>query len=82
MELFLGLDVICQSKEMPMGIKGLVKKYKDIYYIFINSNLNEIEQCKTVMHELDHIKSGDFDLFQSASLIEKYNEYIAGGDRK
>lgn len=74
MWLVLGLDVVCRKTDrLPTGVKGLVKRSNGVYYIYINADLSEEEQCKTVAHELDHITSGDLDCEQRASLIEVYN---------
>lgn len=76
MDLVLGLDVKCCSIDLPIGVKGLVKKSDGVYYIYINNKLCEEEQCNTVAHELEHIRSGDLETDCQASAIERYNEYL------
>ena len=76
MELVFGLDVICRSTDMPMAVKGAVKKSNGVYYIYINNRLCEEEQALAVAHEIDHIVSGDLETDYSAAQVEKYNHYM------
>lgn len=49
---FLDIEII----RHPLGkeTRGLIHLYKRNYVIYINSDLNELEQLKTCAHELGH----------------------------
>lgn len=60
-----------QLMAMPNKIRAvLIRNCDDGYTIFINQNMPKEVQVKAVLHELRHIKRGDFNKLISADLVE------------
>lgn len=56
-------EIICRLKAMPGYIYGFTyKSSADIYHIFINEALNNGKKNQTVLHELEHIELGHFEV--------------------
>ena len=56
---------------LPTTIKAYVVSNADqSYTIVLNSNLNHEQNLKSYMHEMKHIKNGDYDKKCSVDLIE------------
>ena len=58
--------------DLPNTIGGYTISKDDFYTIVLNQNLCYERNESTYLHELDHIKNGDFDKCCSADLIELY----------
>lgn len=55
-------QIIFRYIDLPCRCRGYVKRDSDgNYNIYINSRLSIDMQRKTVRHELDHVRKGDFD---------------------
>ena len=60
-----------QAGNLPYGVKGFViHDENDDYTIFLNDRLGRISNIKTLNHELEHIKNGDFFVADGADYIE------------
>lgn len=65
-------DVFTHLMNMPDGIWGHANPNPDgSYTIFINAKLNCEMQYKVYLHELKHIKNGDFEK-RDVDVIEYY----------
>lgn len=58
--------------QMPNTIYGYTVCDDGFYTIVLNSNMNFEKNLKSYLHEIKHIKNGDFDKTNSASTIEYY----------
>lgn len=58
--------------DMPTTINAYTILSDDFYTVIINSRITKEKQIDAYMHELGHIRNGDFDKKCSASLIEFY----------
>ncbi|MCF2641188.1 hypothetical protein I6E50_02030 [Roseburia hominis] len=56
--------------DMPNTIGGFTILVDDFFTIVLNQNLSHEKNLESYMHELEHIKNGDFDKKVSAGLIE------------
>ena len=55
-------DINVVVMDLPYDVKGSVNPNKDgSYTIFVNAKLNCYQQHCTYLHELEHIKRGDFE---------------------
>ena len=58
--------------KLPPAVRAFVTRDEDDHNnIYVNSQLNSIEQRKALRHELDHIEHADFDNELSIPEIEK-----------
>ena len=57
-------------RPMPGTVKAFSVQVDDFTTIVVNENLNEATRLKAYKHEIDHIRSGDFDRDDSVSEIE------------
>lgn len=55
---------------MPTRIKAYTVKLHGQYTICLNSRLSHMQNKESYLHEIDHIKNGDYDLQCDADLIE------------
>lgn len=63
--------VITKLYDLPTSIKAFTKKnHDDSYTIMINSRLCREQQEEGYMHEIEHIKKGDFDALDDANDLE------------
>ena len=66
------MDIITRLYDMPTDIRSFVRHNPDdTYTIVINSRLNIESRRKRYIHELRHIRRGDFDREETADRIEK-----------
>ena len=64
--------IIVRYKDFDYAVKGFtIQDEQGDYNIYINSRYSSFSQRKTVLHELKHIKNGDFDKQIPAHLIER-----------
>lgn len=57
---------------LEYGIDAITTPNEDgTYTIAINSNLCEERAKKALLHEITHIKKGDFSSYEKASLLER-----------
>lgn len=57
--------------DIPCRIRGFTKKTNDdIYYIVLNSRLSREQNQMTLVHELEHIKNGDFYNYNNVQELE------------
>lgn len=68
---------------LPEGINGCVFEYKNIYNIFINTELSYYKKKKTIIHELAHIELSQFNqvnkdlfAFHTKNYEDEADEYI------
>lgn len=57
--------------DLPMSVRGFVKKKRGDYCIVINSSLSEEMKLKTLHHEIMHIVNGDLDKDCPVDMIEE-----------
>ena len=57
--------------DLPMTVRGFVKKKRGQYCIVINRLLSEEMKMKTLRHEFLHIINGDLDKDDPVDLIEE-----------
>lgn len=71
--MILGCDIRIRYKaDLPCSIKGFVMKVDAMSYdIYINPKQSFEEQKKTVEHEIEHIKRGDFEACSYVAQLEK-----------
>lgn len=68
---------------MPIHLKSLVHANTDsTYTIFVNSLIDHDDQVKAVLHEVSHIRGGDFNAQAHADLLEHllHNHEISESD--
>ena len=71
------LDVNVVLADMPGTIPAYSVANPDLSYtVVLNSRLNYERQMQAYVHELNHIKNGDYDKKCSADLIEYYAHKI------
>ena len=70
MVLYAGIDVVVQEISLPLYIKGFLKEDKDIYYIYINSNISQEQKIKALNHEYLHLVYRDTENTESAEILE------------
>lgn len=59
--------------DMPNTVKGYTISDTEGYFtIVLNKNLNFEQNVMSYLHELKHIKNGDFERICSANLIEAH----------
>lgn len=58
--------------DLPLTIKGFTIAKDDFYTIVLNEHLSAETNRSTFLHELTHIKNGDFERKVSVDLIEIY----------
>jgi hypothetical protein len=64
-------DVIIREIEMPMALHGFVKVDDEgLGNIYINQNLSDYLKQKTIKHEIEHLKNGDFEKDLSVEAVE------------
>lgn len=56
--------------ELPMSVRGFVKKKQGEYCIVINNLLSYEMKMKTLEHELNHIINGDLEKDCPVDMIE------------
>lgn len=66
-----GLEYRIIEHNLPMSVRGFVKKKNDLYCIVINSSLSDDLKMKTLRHEFLHIINGDLDKDCPVDLIEE-----------
>lgn len=49
-------DINVKLVDLPCSIRGFTKKTADGHTIFLNARLTREQNCKTYLHELEHIK--------------------------
>lgn len=55
-------SLIVRKIEMPMTVRGFTMvDAEGIYNVYINDRLSAESAKRTMQHELDHIRNGDFD---------------------
>ena len=60
-----------KETDLPPSIKGFTRRNPDMSYtILLNARLTHEARLETYLHELEHIKNGDFDREEGADLIE------------
>lgn len=63
--------IIVRHIDLPYGENGFVREDVDgNYNIYINARLSIDMQRKTIRHELNHVKRGDFDSVENIQVIE------------
>lgn len=72
-ELYLGIDVMILSQPLPLGIKGFLHKDRGVYYIYVNSNLSQEQQKRTICHEYHHLINDDLSSEDEAEEVERRN---------
>ena len=62
MEFLYEHNAVIRYISLPSRVKGftIADTISGIFNIYINQNLSHSEQCKTVLHEIEHIKKGHF----------------------
>jgi len=66
-------NVFVYMVELPNTVKAYVVANADsTYTIVLNSRLSHEQNVLSYLHELDHIRNGDYDKKLSADLIELY----------
>lgn len=67
------LDVNVVLSDLPPRISAYTVANPDFSYtIVVNARLNHERQMQAYVHEMDHIKNGDYDRRCSVDLIECY----------
>lgn len=67
------LDVNVVLADLPSRISAYTVANPDFSYtVVLNSRLNHERQMLAYVHEMDHIKNGDYDRRCSVDLIECY----------
>lgn len=57
--------------DMPLSVKGYtVADSEGFYTIVLNQKLTREQNLLTYVHELGHIKNGDFDSLETVEIIE------------
>lgn len=71
-------EIYTKLMDLPVSIRGFtVRDCDGDYNVILNSRLSHERQMQTYYHELQHIRSGDFDSPGSVDLIEIHAH---GGD--
>jgi len=66
-------NVFVSMVELPNSVKAYVVANADsTYTIVLNSRLNHEQNVLSYLHELDHIRNGDYDKKLNADVIELY----------
>lgn len=66
-----GLNIHTEYIDMPTTVKGFTVQFDDLSFgVFLNCCLSYEQNRETFIHELNHIRSGDFDSTCSADYIE------------
>ena len=64
-------DIIIRLINLPTDIKGFCSPSPDgTYNVYLNAKHSHETLCKTYKHELEHIKSGDFESSEDVSDLE------------
>lgn len=64
-------EIIVWKKDLPYFIRGQVLRDSDgDYNIYINARMSADMQRKTIWHELNHVKRGDFDSAYDIKYVE------------
>lgn len=72
-------DIIIRVVDMPESIRALtIRDPENDYNIYLNCRLSQERLLQAYMHELQHIRSGDFDSSESVDLIEIYAHRSGG----
>ncbi len=56
--------------DMPTTIKAYTILKNDIYTIVLNARLSDAENRQSYLHEVEHIRRGDYEKKSSADMIE------------
>ncbi len=63
--------------DLPCSVKGFVKKTSDDYYVIVlNSRLNWEQNQSSLLHELEHIQKGDFEIDCNVQEIEYKRHFV------
>lgn len=66
------MNITIVISPLDADVDALTKANNDgSYTIMVNNNLCEERAKKAILHEVFHIKNGDFSKFQHASLLER-----------
>lgn len=64
--------IFVRYEDMELCVRGFTKRDKDgNFNIYLNSRYCYSQLQKTLKHELDHIRKGDFDKAIPAHIIER-----------
>lgn len=64
-------EIIKRNINLPTTIRGYtIRDHNGDYNIYINARMTTERQMETYMHELRHIREGDFSRSGSVDLIE------------
>ena len=63
-------DIICSLRPLKGRIKAFTVKKDNFYTVVISDALRPDKQASAWQHEVDHIRSGDFDSDRSADRLE------------
>lgn len=75
-----GLNIRTEYVSLPASVKGFTVQFDDESFgVFLNRCLSYEQNKKTFMHELDHIRSGDFESENNAGSIENLRHSKEGG---
>ena len=69
-------NIYTQLADLPAAIKGFVRLNEDeSYTIILNSRLSYQSNADTYVHELEHIKHGDYDKLSADNIEQKAHNY-------
>lgn len=63
-------DIRVITMQLPGSVRAFTVRKDDFYTIIMREDLSGQERMRTYMHEVEHIKRGDYDAGQDPALIE------------
>ena len=65
-------EIYIRTVVLPLTVRGVTVVDGDgNYNVYINSRLSSDEQKQTLLHEMTHVRSGDFESFEDIDELEK-----------
>lgn len=72
------MEIITKLLDLPISVKGFCVRKNDCYIICLNQHLSFEQNRESYLHELEHIKNGDFDSDISVNRLEMYAHKLRG----
>lgn len=65
-------EIYIRTVALPLTVRGVTVVDGDgNYNVYINSQLSSDEQKQTLLHEMTHVRRGDFESFEDIDELEK-----------
>lgn len=68
-------DIRTVYADMPATVKAYTIFYDGFYTIVLNQNLSRAQNMKSYLHEIEHVKRGDYDSDKTADQIEFFSRH-------